>query len=74
MCLEEKLAKLKALHTSNFVFWVLAKFLCGMGIGILLPTYFFGYGWVIVGWMLIAFAVILSIPAMHVMLSRKRKK
>lgn len=61
--LEDKLEKVKALHFSNFVFWVLGKFLIGLGIGILLPVYFTGFGWHIVGWMLIAFAVIIQLPA-----------
>ena len=62
---EEKLEKLKAMHTSNFIFWVFGKFLGGLGLGVLLATYFWnplGY-WTVAGWMFIAFAVILQIPA-----------
>ena len=62
-CLEEKLDKIKAMHTSNFTFWIFGKFLFGLGLGILLPVYFWNTGWVIAGWMLIAFAIILQIPA-----------
>ncbi|NIO22669.1 MAG: hypothetical protein GTN38_01410 [Candidatus Aenigmarchaeota archaeon] len=62
--IEEKLEKIKAMHTSNFVFWILGKFLLGLGIGILLPVYFFAAGWMIAGWMLVVFAIILQIPAM----------
>lgn len=60
---EEKLGRVKSMHTSNFIFWVLGKFLFGLGVGILLPVYFFNPGWIIAGWMLIAFAIILMIPA-----------
>jgi hypothetical protein len=60
---EEKLEKVKAMHTSNFIFWIFGKFLLGLGIGILLPVYLFNYGWVIAGWLIIVFAVILQIPA-----------
>jgi len=60
---EEKLEKIKAMHTSNFIFWIFGKFLIGLGIGILLPVYIFNTGWVIAGWMLIIFAIIIQIPA-----------
>lgn len=64
MCFEEKLSRVKSMHTSNFIFWILGKFLIGLGIGILLPTYFYSIGWFIAGWMLISFAIVLMIPAM----------
>lgn len=70
---EEKLEKVKAMHTSNFMFWVFGKFLLGLGIGILLATYFWnplGY-WIIAGWLVIAFAVILQIPAVVNVLHKK---
>lgn len=60
---EEKLGKIKSMCTSNFIFWVFGKFLLGLGVGILLPVYLVGFGWHIVGWLLIAFAIILQIPA-----------
>ena len=62
--IEEKLDKVKNMHTSNFVFWVAGKALFGLGLGILLPVYFSNAGWVIAGWMLIGFAIILMIPAL----------
>lgn len=61
--IEDKLGKIKSMHTSNFIFWIFGKFLIGLGIGILLPVYFVGFGWHIVGWLFIAFAIILQIPA-----------
>lgn len=61
---EEKLEKIKAMHTSNFVFWVFGKYLFGLGLGVLLPVYFSNPGWVIAGWMLIVFSVILMVPAL----------
>ena len=71
--LEEKYVKLKTLHLSNFVFWVLGKFLFGLGLGILLPVYFWSSGWLIAGWMLIAFALILQIPAAIAVFHKKEK-
>jgi uncharacterized membrane protein YedE/YeeE len=62
---EEKLGKIKSMHTSNFIFWIFGKFLLGLGVGILLATYYWnplGY-WVIAGWLVVVFAVILQIPA-----------
>lgn len=70
---EEKLERIKSMHISNFIFWILAKFLFGLGVGILLPVYFFAYGWIIVGWMLIVFAIILAIPALVAVHKRKGK-
>jgi hypothetical protein len=61
--IEDKLERVKSMHTSNFIFWVFGKFLLGLGVGILLPVYFFSAGWIIAGWLLIAFAIILMIPA-----------
>lgn len=69
--LEGKLEKIKSMHTSNFIFWIFGKFLFGLGIGILLPVYFGGFGWHIVGWLLIAFAIILQIPALMAVLPKK---
>ena len=74
MCLEEKLEKLKALHTSNFLFWILSVFVFGLGIGILLPMYNYGSGWIIIGWMLIVFAIILSLPAKIAMFHKKKRR
>ena len=71
----EKLSRIKSMHTSNFIFWVLGKFLIGLGLGILLATYFWtsiGY-WVVAGWLLIVFAVILMIPAMMAACGKKGK-
>lgn len=70
--LEEKYQKIKTLHLSNFVFWVLGKFLFGLGLGILLPVYIPNPGWLIAGWMLIAFALILQFPAMVAAFHKKR--
>jgi len=72
--LEEKFEKIKSIHFSNFVFWVLGKFLIGLGIGILLPVYFAGFGWHIVGWMLIVFAVIIQLPAIFAVFHTKVPK
>jgi hypothetical protein len=69
--LEEKLEKVKSLHVSNFIFWVFGKFLLGLGIGILLPVYFVGFGWHIVGWLLIAFAIIIQLPAIFTVFYQK---
>ena len=68
---EEKLGKIKSMHTSNFIFWIFGKFLFGLGIGILLPVYFVGFGWHIVGWLLIAFAIILQIPTFIAVFMKK---
>jgi len=73
MCLEEKFEKIKTLHLSNFIFWILGKFLIGLGIGILLVAYYPASGWVIAGWMLIVFAIILQIPAIISVFGRKAK-
>ncbi len=70
-CWEEKLGKIKSMCTSNFIFWVFGKFLFGLGIGILLPVYFVGFGWHIVGWLFIAFAIILQIPAFVTVFHKK---
>ncbi|UCD07357.1 MAG: hypothetical protein JSW41_00020 [Candidatus Aenigmatarchaeota archaeon] len=70
---DEKLGKIKSMHTSNFIFWILGKFLLGLGVGILLPMYFFNFGWIIAGWMLIAFAIILMIPAMIAAYGKRSK-
>jgi len=72
---DEKLSRIKSMHTSNFIFWVLGKFLIGLGVGILLATYFWtpiGY-WIIAGWLLIVFAIILMIPAMTAVCVKKGK-
>jgi hypothetical protein len=73
MELDEKFERVKELHQSNFIFWVLGKFLIGLGIGILLPVYIGGAGWYIVGWMLIVFAIILMVPAMSTVFKKKRR-
>jgi uncharacterized membrane protein len=73
MCLEDKIERIKSLHLSNFIFWVLGKFLIGLGIGILLAAYFPAYGWIIAGWMLIVFAIILQIPAITATFGKKPK-
>jgi uncharacterized membrane protein YedE/YeeE len=74
---EEKLEKIKAMHISNFIFWIFGKFLLGLGVGILLATYYWnslGY-WIIAGWLIVAFAVILQIPAfMAAFYKRERGK
>ena len=75
MCyLAEKQERIKSLHTSNFVFWVLGKFLLGLGVGILLPVYLPNPGWVIAGWMLIAFSLILQVPAFMAVFHKKGRK
>jgi len=65
-CLEKKIEKLKSMHTSNLIFLVFGKFLGGLGLGILLATYFWNplNYWLIAGWMFIIFAVIVQIPAL----------
>ena len=73
MCFEEKISKIKSMHTSNFIFWITGKFLLGLGIGILLPTYFYAFGWSIAGWMLIAFALVLMLPAAIAVYGRRGK-
>jgi hypothetical protein len=65
--------KVKSMNPSNFSFWVLAKFLGGLGIGILLPVYAPNPGWLIAGWMLIAFALILALPAVVAIFQKKGK-
>ena len=70
---EEKLEKIKSMHTSNFIFWVFGKFLFGLGIGILLATYYWnplGY-WIIAGWLVIVFAIIITIPAFITVFHKK---
>ena len=71
--MEEKLEKVKAMHTSNFLFWVFGKSLFGLGLGILLPVYFSNPGWVIAGWMLIGFSLILMVPALITAFYKKSK-
>jgi uncharacterized membrane protein len=71
--MEEKIERIKTLHQSNFIFWILGKFLIGLGIGILLAAYMPSAGWVIAGWMLIVFAIILMVPAMTVTFGKKPK-
>ena len=70
-CIEHKLERIKGMHTSNFIFWVLGKFLLGLGIGILLPVYILSAGWVIAGVMLIIFAVIIQAPAIMAVFHKK---
>ena len=41
---------------------LLAKFLVGLGIGMVLANYFFEYNWALFGWLLIILAVIIGIP------------
>jgi uncharacterized membrane protein YedE/YeeE len=76
MCfMEEKTNKLRAMHLSNFIFWVFGKFLGGLGLGILLATYFWnplGY-WIVAGWIVLAFAVIFQIPAICAVFHKKKK-
>ena len=72
MCsLGKKLEKIKKMNMSDFMFWVLGKFLFGLGLGILLPVYFMTFGWQIAGWMLIIFSVILQIPAIVAAFKKK---
>jgi hypothetical protein len=65
--------KVKSLHDSEFRFWVLAKFMGGLGIGMLLPVYVPNPAWAIAGWMLIAFAVILGLPAISAVASKRKR-
>ncbi|NIO20917.1 MAG: hypothetical protein GTN76_09305 [Candidatus Aenigmarchaeota archaeon] len=69
--MEHKIEKVKAMHTSNFIFWILGKFLLGLGIGILLPVYMYNTGWAVAGVMLIVFAIIIQIPAIIAVLHKK---
>ncbi len=75
-CLEKKIEKLKSMHTSNLIFMVFGKFLGGLGLGILLATYFWNplNYWLIAGWMFIVFAVIVQIPALITVSHKKGKE
>jgi hypothetical protein len=72
----EKMEKVRAMHQTNFIFWVFGKFLGGLGLGILLATYFWNplNYWLVAGWIIIAFAVILQIPALSAVFGKKIKK
>lgn len=51
-----------------------SKLLCGMGIGVLLATYFPNApkdGWVMWGWTLILFALVMAIPSLKAMFSNR---
>lgn len=70
------MVKVRAMHQTNFIFWVFGKFLGGLGLGILLATYFWdplNY-WLVAGWIILAFAVILQIPALSAVFGKKAKK
>ena len=73
MDVELYVKRIKELHLSNFIFYVLGKFLFGLGLGILLTIYFVNPGWVIAGWMFIMFAIIVTLPAGLIVFRSKKK-
>jgi len=50
---------------------IFAKFLAGVGLGILLVTYLGGYSWRPFGWSLIVASLIFHIPAIYTVLIKK---
>ena len=59
----KKLDKLRRASASTVIGWATGKFLVGLGIGVLLATYFTGSAWEIHGWWLIVLGIVVSIPA-----------
>lgn len=62
--LEKKLHKIRKMSDASFIAWVLGKFLIGLGLGMMVATYFQGHAYYFYGWAFIVLAIIVSIPAM----------
>lgn len=56
--------RIKKQSLSTVFCWVFAKFLFGVGLGLLLAEYLVGYNWTNIGWLLILISIIISIPAL----------
>ena len=54
----------------TFCTWVAAKFLFGLGSGMLLASYFINPSWIKAGWFLIALGIVFLIPAVRAIIKR----
>jgi F0F1-type ATP synthase assembly protein I len=52
--------------------WVFAKFLFGVGLGLLLAEYFRGYSWTQMGWLLIFISIVLGVLVAMKVFGKKR--
>ena len=50
---------------------IFAKFLFGVGLGVLLANYLRGYNWQLYGWLLIIVSLLLHLPAIYKVLIKK---
>ncbi|MDI6807192.1 MAG: hypothetical protein QMD14_05320 [Candidatus Aenigmarchaeota archaeon] len=50
---------------------IFAKFLFGVGLGVLLASYFQAYDWILCGWLLIVISLLLHIPVIYITLIKK---
>jgi hypothetical protein len=59
----EKFERIKSMGFKGFACWIFAKFLFGVGLGLLIARYF-PYEWILWGWGLIILSIIISLPAL----------
>lgn len=72
--IQKKMDKLYKGGPAVLFTWAAAKFLFGVGLGVLLATYFPDApkdGWEIWGWTLILFSLVVSIPALRAVFNNK---
>lgn len=50
---------------------IFAKFLFGVGLGVLLVNYFQGFNWELYGWLLIIISLGLAIPSIYTLLIKR---
>lgn len=61
----EKLDKFWGLPKPLIYAHISAKIVFGIGLGILLATYFQGHDWLLYGWLLIVLSLIVAIPSTY---------
>ena len=66
----EKSEKMREKKHMTFCAWIAAKFLLGLGVGMLLASYFLNPNWIKAGWFMIALGIVFAIPANRVIFRR----
>ena len=58
----KKIDKIREQKKAIFCAWMIAKFLFGLGLGMLLASYFINHNWIKAGWFVVALGIVFSLP------------
>ena len=61
----KKIETMREKKYMTFYAWITAKFLLGLGVGMLLASYFLNPNWIKAGWFMIALGIVFAIPAIR---------